>query len=89
MDQSIDYKALAEEKQRDIEELASFIFKTFRAMGVKSFEDIDNVGKTVMKEVPKIVMESSVAKHKLRARFAHFEEGRGLLEKYQHLIPKE
>ena len=88
-DQKIqELEAKLQEKEQDINELADFIFKTFRAMGVKSFEDLDKVGNTVLKEVPKIMMESTIARHKLQARFAHFNDASGLLDKYKHLIPK-
>lgn len=77
------------ELKSDMNEVAGFIFKTLKALGVKSFDDIDHVGKTAMKEMPTILFEASVNKAKLNARFAHFNVAKPLLEKYKHLIPKD
>lgn len=83
-------KQLAE-KENDINELAGFVFKTLNGMGVKSFDDIDRVGTTVLKELPSIIMESTSPfphhKKRLQDRFAHFQKSQSLLEKYKHLIP--
>lgn len=74
-------------KEQDIQELADFIFKTFAALGVKDFNDLDKIGKTCIKAMPTILSEAALFPHKLKARFAHFDEAQKLLEQYKHLIP--
>lgn len=92
MSQEQKIKQLTAEKEaleNDINELAEFIFMTFKSMGVKSFADLDKVGNTVLKEVPKIMTESMMFPQRLRKRFMHFDSAQQLLDKYQHLIPKD
>lgn len=76
------------EKEKDIEEIATFVFKTLGALGVKNFDDIDKVGKVALKEMPTIIFEASFSNAKLNQRFAHFDRAQPLLFKYKHLIPK-
>lgn len=84
-----DLEAQLAEKNNDIEELAVFVIKTFKAMGVKQFDDLDNVGKTVMKAVPKLLTEATIQQHKFKMRFEHFNQSKPLLDKYEHLIHKQ
>lgn len=80
---------LVEEKEHEKVMLAQFIFKTFNAMGVKSFKDLDQVGKKVMSEIPKIMQESMFQKAKLKMRFMHFSEAQPLLERFKYLLPDD
>lgn len=82
-------KTFIEEKEQDIEEIANWIFATLRAFGVKSFDDLDNITKIVMKEMVSIGTQWAFSKHKLKARFSHFDDSERLLKKYTHLMPTE
>lgn len=78
-----------ESKDNDLKEISGFVFDTLRALGVKDFNNLDNIGRTIMKEIPSLTFDMTMRKHKVNERFKHLHDAGAMLEKYKHLMPTE
>jgi len=78
--------ALVQEKDHDIETLGNGIIGALKAVGVKDFENLDNVSSQILRGLPTVMSSAMIMPKLLAKKFEIVTVAFPLLDKYKHLI---
>ena len=80
--------AKCNELDKDIETLGVGIIGALKALGVKDFDNIDTLGKQLMKGVPSLIANATIFPKLTAKKFELLTPCLPLLDKYSHLKDK-